>query len=224
MWYIIAPGFPFSLYRWDRSSRVVDSNIPLMAFFIPVQISRAAQRSEREHTSGSSTHSTGAIDPSTVWKIAGEHDLESVLIGFPPSFPPKEIKGISVGCFLTPDVDANYTYPLEFKQEIEQNIGDYYVDAEINTVDRNLLLGKIYRMTEKRFDLIEYILKNKSWDFFIFVEIGIDRLHHAFWRYIDPQHQWHDPKSPLREPILKYYSFVDRRLGQVLDLLDKEVC
>jgi predicted AlkP superfamily phosphohydrolase/phosphomutase len=77
-------------------------------------------------------------------------------------------------------------------------------------------------MTEKRFDLIEYMLKKKSWDFFLFVEIGIDRLHHAFWRYIDPQHRWHDSKSPLRDPILKYYSYIDRRIGAVLELLDDE--
>ena len=36
-------------------------------------------------------------------------------------------------------------------------------------------------MTRKRFRLARYVLAEKEWDYFMMVEIGVDRIQHAFW-------------------------------------------
>jgi len=163
-----------------------------------------------------------AVDPPTVWKIAGEHGKRSMVIGVPPSFPPKKIEGIAVGCFLTPGTESNYTCPLDFKDEIERVVGDYFVDVRMDRENKTQLVKNIKRMAKQRFDLIDHLVRTQEWDFFIFVEIGIDRLHHAFWRFLDPKHPHYEDDEWMRMRIMDFYEYVDNRIGLILSKLDED--
>jgi predicted AlkP superfamily phosphohydrolase/phosphomutase len=65
-------------------------------------------------------------------------------------------------------------------------------------------------------------MQTKPWDFFGFVEIGTDRMHHGFWKSHDPTHRKHDPTDRFKPAIGEYYEYVDRELGQVLELVDEQ--
>jgi predicted AlkP superfamily phosphohydrolase/phosphomutase len=56
----------------------------------------------------------------------------------------------------------------------------------------------------------------------MFVEMGIDRIHHGFWRYQDPGHRLYQPNSPYESAIREYYRYVDREIGVLLDHLDSD--
>ena len=56
----------------------------------------------------------------------------------------------------------------------------------------------------------------KPWDLFMFVEIGVDRIHHAFWKYMDPDHHLYEPGNPYENTILDYYKHLDRKIGELL--------
>ena len=43
-------------------------------------------------------------------------------------------------------------------------------------------------MKKVQFKIIQYLMKNKEWDYFHFVMIGLDRSYHAFWKYFDKTH------------------------------------
>src|SRR3970040_2171477 len=48
----------------------------------------------------------------TIWDQVAREGKRSVVIGVPPSFPPRKVNGICVGCFMTPDPKADeFTYP-----------------------------------------------------------------------------------------------------------------
>ena len=49
-------------------------------------------------------------------------------------------------------------------------------------------------MTAERFKLARYLLETKDWDLFTMVEMGSDRLHHAFWRFWDKTHPKYEPE------------------------------
>jgi predicted AlkP superfamily phosphohydrolase/phosphomutase len=163
-----------------------------------------------------------AIKFDTVWTLLGKNDLKSIIVGIPPSFPPYKINGYMVGCFLTPDANSDYTYPPELKKEIEGVIGEYIPDVKFRTENKDDLLNELNEMTEKRFTLIKYLLKNKPWDFFMFVEIGLDRIHHGFWKYFDSQHHLYEKGNPYEDSILNYYKLLDQKVGEVLELLDDQ--
>ena len=74
-------------------------------------------------------------------------------------------------------------------------------------------------MTDKRFALARHLLTTKPWDFFMMVEMGTDRVHHAFWQYMDPTHHRYEPGNPFESVIADYYEHVDRKIGELLDVL-----
>jgi len=75
------------------------------------------------------------------------------------------------------------------RREIEQVVGEYMFDVpDFRTNVKERLLSDIYKMTEKRFNLAKHLLKTKKWDFFMMVEIGVDRIHHGFWVFYGATH------------------------------------
>lgn len=163
-----------------------------------------------------------AVNEPTLWDILSAKGKEVCLVGVPPSYPPKPVKGCLLSCFITPDAAKTYTHPPGLKQEIEQLVGEYIFDVEFRHEDRDGLLEKLYEMTEKRFKVVQYLLTKKSWDFFMWVEIGLDRVHHAFWKYFDPEHEKYQPGNKYEAVVKNYYQFLDKGIGETLSLIDQD--
>lgn len=157
-----------------------------------------------------------------VWDILAKYGKKSCIIGLPPSYPPLPLKGCMVSCFITPDAKKQYTYPPELKREIERLIGEYIFDVEFRTDEKDELVKNLWEMTERRHEVIKYLMENKEWDLFWFVEIGLDRVQHAFWRYFDEKHHLHEPNSPYKNVIRDYYKLLDKNLGELLKLVDED--
>ena len=54
------------------------------------------------------------------------------------------------------------------------------------------------------------------------VEMGIDRIHHAFWRYCDKSHRLYVPGNKYENVIHDYYIYVDQQIGKLLEVVDKD--
>ncbi len=158
------------------------------------------------------------ISEPAVWDIIGQADKKSCLIGVPPSYPPLKVNGNLISCFITPGRDKEYTHPQELKAEIENRFGEYIFDVEFRTEDRDTILRQIFEMTQLRFDVIKYLLKNKEWDLFMFVEIGVDRMHHAFWKFFDKEHHLYEPGNKYENAVADYYKFLDDKVGEILPI------
>ncbi|MFQ6032154.1 MAG: alkaline phosphatase family protein [Candidatus Zixiibacteriota bacterium] len=160
----------------------------------------------------------------TVWDILSEAGKDVVVIGVPPSYPPKAVKGCMLSCFLTPSADSPYAYPASLKEELEGVVGEYIFDVRnFRTDDKENLIKQVYELTEQRFAVAKYLLKNKPWDFFMFVEMGPDRIHHGFWKYCDPSHIKYEQGNPYANVIFDYYKFLDSKIGEVLEILDDDI-
>ncbi|MFX1274395.1 MAG: alkaline phosphatase family protein [Promethearchaeota archaeon] len=157
-----------------------------------------------------------------IWDILGEKGLKSIILGIPPTYPIQEINGHMVSGFITPDTSSNYTYPPELKEEIQNNIGQYILDANFRTENKADLLVEIYQMTKVQFKTIKYLLKNKEWDYCQFVIIGLDRMHHAFWKYYDSSHAKYEPNNIFESALKNYYKYIDEEVGEILDIIEKE--
>jgi predicted AlkP superfamily phosphohydrolase/phosphomutase len=160
----------------------------------------------------------------TLWDQIAVQGGRSILIGVPPSYPPQRMNGIRVGCFLTPDPATHvYTYPEAVGARIANLVGDYPVDVkDFRTEDKDWLHRQILEMTRTHFEVVRHLLTTEPWDLFHFVEIGLDRIHHGFWKHHDPRHRLHDPESPYRDVVRRYYQLLDHEIGTVLELLDEE--
>ncbi|MFW6262476.1 MAG: alkaline phosphatase family protein, partial [Thermotogota bacterium] len=159
----------------------------------------------------------------TIWQTLSKFGFSSLIIGVPLTYPPKPFKGNIITSFLTPSLKSNYTFPKSLKYEISSWVHHYLFDVEnLRTTDKKIVLRDVYEMTKKRFDITLRLLNNKEWDFFMMVEMGIDRMHHAFWAHHDQTHAKHDPKSPFIDSIFKYYRYVDKKIGELLKIIPKD--
>lgn len=165
-----------------------------------------------------------AVRVPRVWDILSMRDRPVIVLGVPQTYPVSRVNGVMVSCFLTPDTDTSqYTYPAELKAEIEGLVGRYLVDVDdFRTEEKDRLLRDLEEMTEKRFRVAEHLLASREWDLFFMVEMGTDRIHHAFWRFFDPGHRFYEPGNPYEGAMLDYYRRLDERLSRLLRFADDE--
>ena len=159
----------------------------------------------------------------TAWDTLGEHGLNSIVIGVPMTYPPRPIRGALVTGILTPDESSAYTYPPSLKKQVEAWVGPYLYDVpDFRLQDRSRLIADVRRMTEQRFRLAAELAEKMPWDLLVVVEMGPDRMHHAFWADHDPTHPAHDPASPFRSAIHDYYAFLDEQIQSFIETVSPE--
>jgi predicted AlkP superfamily phosphohydrolase/phosphomutase len=182
-------------------------------------------RNRADHSyDGLSIANARSIRELAVWDQVAREGKRANIIAVPPGFPPRRVNGISVGCFLTPNTATDeYTRPPSVKAKIEELVGNYAVDVKgFRTEKKDWLKDEIYGMTRNHFDVIRYFLQHSEWDYFQFVEIGLDRLQHGFWKFHDPNHVLHAAGNPYEEVIRDYYVYLDDELARILNVLDED--
>ena len=165
-----------------------------------------------------------AVRVDRVWDVLGrsgrrigtryaDHD------GAPPA-----IEGELVADFMTPDPRVDeFTHPRELRAEIEQLVGDYQVDVRnFRSDERDRILSEVYAMTEQRFEVARHLLDTRAPEFFMMVEIGLDRMHHAFWSFLDETHRRHEPGHRYGGVIKSYYQYLDDEIGELLERFDDD--
>lgn len=159
------------------------------------------------------------VKAKTLWNHLSRNRMSSLVFGVPQTYPPRPLNGMMVSSFLTPGKDVQYTYPDEIKAELDEAAGgDYVIDVkDFRTDEKDDLLKAIVDMTEARFKAFRHFLRKDSFDFAIVVEMGIDRIHHAFWRFFDKTHRLYEPGNKYESAVFDYYSLIDREIGRTID-------
>jgi len=164
-----------------------------------------------------------AVRYDRAWDALARSGKGVILLGVPQTYPPKAINGYVVADFLTPSTKSQYTYPPELKAEVERVAGGYVLDVEdFRTPDKAALLQRIHEKTAKHFRVAKHLLTTKPWDFFMLVEMGVDRIHHGFWSYMDATHPKHRPGNPFEHAMRDYYRYVDREVGELIALAPRD--
>jgi predicted AlkP superfamily phosphohydrolase/phosphomutase len=166
-----------------------------------------------------------AVTEDRVWDILSRDARQVILVGVPQTYPARPVNGHLITSFLTPSINSAYTYPAGLKEEIADLLDgeEYMIDVtQFRTEDKDHLLRQIYDMTERRFKVIRWLMREKPWDFFMFVEMGVDRIHHGMWKFFDPSHPQYEAGNKYETAILDYYIYLDGKIGELLDLLDDD--
>lgn len=158
-----------------------------------------------------------------IWDYVGAAGMRAAALFVPLTSPPTPLRGSMISCFLSPGGDAPWTFPPGLAATLGARFGDYAPDVpEFRTDDLRRVERELFRTTSQHFDMARHVLEEDRPDFAMMVEIGTDRLHHAFWAHMDPSHPRHDPASPFLDVGERYYRFVDERVGELLDLVGDE--
>jgi predicted AlkP superfamily phosphohydrolase/phosphomutase len=179
-------------------------------------------RNRRDHSYEKlSITNADSVEQPAIWDYLAREGKRSIVIGVPPGYPPRRVFGISVGCFLTPNtVDKEFTHPAMLKTKINDLVGEYPVDVKgFRTDDKVWLREQIFEMSRKQWKVVHWLMREQEWDYFHFVDIGLDRVHHGFWNFFDKRHVQYQPGNPYEKVIPDYYLWLDEQIGKALAFL-----
>ena len=145
-----------------------------------------------------------------IWDEAGGKGLWVGVYGVPPSYPPRPLHGFMVTDFTTPGPGKPYTFPPWLRRELERVAGPTVFDIVYRSSEKARVARELYRMLENHQRQVDYLVDRKRWDLFIYVEISVDRAHHAFWKYFDPSHPRYTEHPEYSRVIPELYSRIDR--------------
>ena len=193
----------------------------MMSGYTPGELGIYGFRNRRDHSYDALvTASSKSVRVPRLWDLATLAGQDSIVIAVPGTFPPSPIRGEMVSCFLTPSLESGYTHPPELRDEVRRITGGYTLDVvDFRTDDKHRVARDIFDMSEQRFRLARHFATTRSWDFFMFVDISPDRLHHAFWKYCDPAHPRHEPGNRYANVFREYYRSLDHHLAEFLEVL-----
>ena len=179
-------------------------------------------RNRKDHSyDGLAFATSDKVRVERLWDILSRQGKHVVALGVPQTFPPRPVNGEMVSCFLTPSTDSKFTYPEDLKDEVRRVVGDYMVDVpDYRTDEKDRILRDINEMTRRRFALARHLRDTRPWDFLMLVEMGPDRLHHAFWRFYDHDHPDYEPGNPYEQGFRDYYRYLDCEVGALIEGLD----
>jgi predicted AlkP superfamily phosphohydrolase/phosphomutase len=164
----------------------------------------------------------------TLWQILGSAGRRVCVFNVPMTYPPKPVNGLVISGMPAPSKQVTITNPPDLLNEIEKEVGEYllypdpgqaYSDAGVDA-----FLDRLYRTTETRFKVMDYLRAREDWDFFMVVLNGTDTVQHAMWKYMSPDHPLHDPDkfSKYGDAILRYYQYVDQAIGEIVTGLGED--
>lgn len=158
-----------------------------------------------------------------LWDILSNYGKRSIVLNVPGTFPAHPINGEMVTCFLTPDAQSDFTYPLALRDEIHQITPEYPFDVkDFRTENKAWLIEQVTAMTKTHFATARHLAETRDWDFFMMVEIGLDRMHHALWAHMDSEHRHYVTNSPFQHAIRDYYQLLDAEIAQLMSACQKE--
>jgi predicted AlkP superfamily phosphohydrolase/phosphomutase len=92
----------------------------------------------------------------------------------------------------------------------------------IEPYDKNALKDEAFRISHDRWQQLYRSLAEQEWDFLCFVDTGLNRVQHAFWKDFDEKHLRFSPDNPSQNAIPEYYQWLDEQLGAVFELIDDQ--
>ncbi len=182
-------------------------------------------RNRADHSYDRMTIANGtSVKADRMWDLVSRAGGRVGVLSVPQSYPPRPVNGEMVGCFLTPSAKSEYTHPPELKAEIAEWLGEeFLVDVpNFRSEDKDRILRDIYRLADHHFEVAERLLDRARYDFFMMVDMGVDRIHHAFWKYMATDHPKYEPGTHFSDAVHDYHVHVDRRVARLLERVDDD--
>ena len=158
------------------------------------------------------------------WDILSRVGKQVVVAGVPQTYPVKPVNGCMISSFLTPSTQSQFTHPPELKDELAGLLDEEYMFdvPQFRTENKDHLLEQIYKLADQHHEVVKHLMTTKPWDFFMHVDMGVDRIHHGFWKFFDERHPRYEAGNRYESAIRDYYIHLDEQIGERLALLDDE--
>jgi len=167
----------------------------------------------------------------TLWKLLSENGRKVLVLNCPTTYPPEEVNGVMISCFLTPGGKKDFIYPRELVEEIEGKFGEYPLYLKTMVFSANLSEKNIRRFLDElkfelnyKFEVAHYLLERFPSDLLMIHVWGTDRIQHELWNIFDESHPRYNQRlgEKFKGEIIHYFSLVDQEIGRLWDRFGRE--
>ncbi len=158
------------------------------------------------------------------WETLGRKGKKVIVQNILVTYPVKPVNGHLITGFLTPP-DRPYTYPENFRNELEQKFGSYPRPSGASSRKglEDEYIKSTFENMDKRIKITKYLMNTKEWDLFVVLFEGTDVLQHSFWKYYEDKEKKFDKEKNyqiMKDCIPEVYKKFDNFLGELLDEID----
>jgi predicted AlkP superfamily phosphohydrolase/phosphomutase len=148
-----------------------------------------------------------------VWKYLADHGKRCVLLNVPMYYPPLKMQNCYSVSGFTAIETLDIYHPESLRQELLKKIPNYRIDSfwrhNLPEGQEEAYIKGNIELTKSRIKALNYLMKEKTWDFFFVVFTGTDRMQHFFW----------DEIIKGNPEVTQYYRLLDEAIGHVLNSL-----
>lgn len=146
-----------------------------------------------------------------VWHLIKK---KTTAVNIPQTYPVREINGILIAGYVALDLE-NSVYPPELLPALKHI--DYRVDFTCNDpADKRAFFSELYFNLKKLREAFLYFIRHSTWDLFIGVFSGTERLNRHYWHALD------DASCKEQRWFLDYYRRIDALIGEMTDFAGKD--
>ncbi len=156
------------------------------------------------------------VQATRVWDRVTDAGRAASVFNVPVTFPPQRNVQRMVSGFLSPGVDKA-SYPDELTDSLEAS--DYLIDVNAklgHKEDKTEFMENAHKTLERRFETFKQYLTADDWDLFFGVFMTTDRVNHFLFKD-------YERDGPNKELFLEFYAQLDEYIGQIRELLPKQV-
>jgi predicted AlkP superfamily phosphohydrolase/phosphomutase len=164
----------------------------------------------------------------TVWDILGSHGKRSAVLNVPMTYPPRPINGYLISGLLTPSTQSNFTWPSEFKLQLQEEFPDYHI-FDLKKIANYRSEGERFgqfveqmaSIVESRTQVALWTLKKEPFDVFMVHFQASDVLQHVYWHFLDDSHPLFE-RSKQEVIFREFYQELDSSMKAVYDCFTEE--
>jgi len=158
----------------------------------------------------------------TIWEAASFYEKKVCVINVPMTYPPKKVNGFIVSGLLTPSKESNFTYPPNFKDELNETIPEYQIlnldrceTINLSKSSVTKIIKQMVRALSARVALAKYLFfKKGSFDLAMVHFQASDVIQHRLWGIMDEKSPLYNPN--LREIIFnQFYKNLDASIQEI---------
>jgi predicted AlkP superfamily phosphohydrolase/phosphomutase len=155
-----------------------------------------------------------------VWKVAGEHDKNVIVMNVPATFPPDEVNGLMIAGDPTPFQDERRVFPPTAYAEFEKSFGSGFLKPAPPFRGEAGFLNNLLKSVDLWTNLAKQRMQQQVWDLSVVVYTATDTAQHFFWKNIDQAHPLYKEESAARfgDAIRAVYQKIDWALGELTRL------
>jgi len=166
---------------------------------------------------------TEMLKSKTLWRILSDANKQVGVINV-PMCDVEDVNGFIIPGFVSNSEGVPYPRSVQDKVKrkfgIERLQGDLQIEI-LNKVDSDpdLFFERVNQITDEMTEISLYLLTEEKWDFFMTVFMGLDRVQHFFWKYVDPTHPKYEA-NVYTKLVKDFYVKSDKIVDSFLKAVD----